>query len=75
VTSIDFEPILHQENLLVLIMLDSSNTSHLSQASSESADDFSLLSDLSFSYDLGISVATTLVEGILLQFPHHTGFT
>ena len=68
-TSIDFELILHQENSPVLVMLDSSNTSHLSQASSESADDFSLLGDLSFSYDSGISVATTLVEGILSQFP------
>jgi hypothetical protein len=36
-------------NSLVLIMLDSSNTSHLSQASGKSADDFSLLGNLSFS--------------------------
>jgi hypothetical protein len=50
-------------------MLDSSITSQPSQASGELADDLSLLGDLSFSYDLGVSVATTLVEGILLQFP------
>ena len=50
-------------------MLDSSNISQLSQASSESADDLSLLSNLSFSFDSGISIATTLVEGILSQFP------
>ncbi len=50
-------------------MLDSSNISQLSQASGESVDDLSLLGDLSFSYDSGVSVATTLVEGILSEFP------
>jgi hypothetical protein len=50
-------------------MLDSSNISQLSQASGESADDLSLLGELSFSFDSGISIATTLVEGILSQFP------
>jgi hypothetical protein len=50
-------------------MLDSSNTSQLSWASGESADDLSLLGDFPFSYDSGVSVATTLVEGILSEFP------
>ena len=50
-------------------MLDSSNTSQLSWASGESADDLLLLGDFPFSYDSGVSVATTLVEGILSEFP------
>jgi hypothetical protein len=50
-------------------MLDSSNTSQLSWASGESANDLSLLGDFPFSYDSGVSVATTLVEGILSEFP------
>ena len=52
-----------------MVMLDSSNISQLSQASGESADDLSLLGNLSFSFDSGVSIATTLVEGILSQFP------
>jgi hypothetical protein len=50
-------------------MLDSSITSQLSQASGESPDDLSLLGNLSFSYDPSVSIATTLVEGLLSQFP------
>ena len=34
-----------------------------------SADDLSFLDNFPFSYDLGVSVATTLVEGILSEFP------
>lgn len=52
-------------------MQDSSNTSQLSSswASGESLDDLSLLGDLSFSFDSGVSVSTTLVEDILSEFP------
>jgi len=50
-------------------MLDSSNTLQLSWASGKSANDLSLLGDFSFFYDLGVLVATTLVEGILSEFP------
>jgi len=52
-------------------MLDSSNlnTSQLLEASGESANDLSLLDDFPFSYDSGVSIATTLVEGILSEFP------
>ena len=41
----------------------------LLQASGKSADDLSLLDGFPFSYDSGISIATTLVEGVLLEFP------
>jgi hypothetical protein len=52
-------------------MLDSSDTLQLSSswASGTSPDDLSLLGDLSFSLDLGVSIATTLVESILSEFP------
>jgi len=50
-------------------MLDNSNTSQRWQASGESADDLSLLGDFSFTYDSDVSIATTLVEGIMSQFP------
>jgi hypothetical protein len=53
--------VLYQDNSLALIML--------SQASSESVDDLLLLDGFPFSYDSGISIATTLVEGVLLEFP------
>jgi len=69
VTPTDLDLVLHQENSPATVMLDSSNISPLSQASGESADDLSLLGDLSFSYDSGTSIATTIVEGILSQFP------
>ncbi len=62
----------YQENLPAMVtMLDSSNTSQLShwQASGKLADDLSLLGNFSFSYDLDVSIVTTLVEGIMLQFP------
>jgi hypothetical protein len=41
----------------------------LSQASGKSADDLLLLDGFPFSYDSGILIATTLVEGVLLEFP------
>ena len=67
----NLELVLYQENSLALVMLDSSNlnTSQLSQASGESPDDLSLLDDFPLSYDSGVLIATTLVEGILLEFP------
>jgi len=52
-----------------MVMLDSSNTSQLWQASGESPDDLSLLGNFSFTYDLDVLIATTLVEGIMSQFP------
>lgn len=70
VTPTDLELALHQENSLAVVKLDRSNTSQFSQASGlEWANDLSLLGDFSFSYDSDISIATTLVEGIMLQFP------
>ena len=57
-------------------MLDNSNTSQLSrwsgQALGESVDNLSLLGrgDFSFSYDSDVSIATTLVEGIVSHFPN-----
>ena len=53
--------VLYQDNSLALVML--------SQASGKSADDLLLLDGFPFSYDSGISIATTLVEGVLLEFP------
>ena len=52
-----------------MVMLDSSNTSQLWQASGKSSDDLSLLGNFSFTYDSDVLIATTLVEGIMLQFP------
>lgn len=56
---------------LVPVMLDSSDTSPISSfwASHESANNLSMLGDLSLSFDSGVSVATTLVEDILSEFP------
>ena len=50
-------------------MLDGSNTLQLSWASGESVNNLSLLDDFPFSYDSGVLIATTLVEGVLLEFP------
>jgi hypothetical protein len=50
-------------------MLNGSNILQLSWDSGESVNDLSLLDDFPFSYDSGVSVATTLVEGVLLEFP------
>ena len=52
-------------------MLDSSNTPQLShwQASGKLADDLSLLGNFSFSYDSDVSITTTLVEGLMSQYP------
>jgi len=60
---------LYQENSPAMVMLDSSNTSQLWQASGESPDDLSLLGDFLFTYDSDVLIATTLVEGIMSQFP------
>jgi len=50
-------------------MLDGSNTLQLSWASGKSVNNLSLLDDFPFSYDSGVLIATTLVEGVLLEFP------
>jgi hypothetical protein len=60
---------LYQENLPAMVMLDSSNTSQLWQASGESPDDLSMLGNFSFTYDSDVLIVTTLVEGIMSQFP------
>jgi hypothetical protein len=59
----------YQENSPAAVMLDSSNTSQLWQASGKLADDLSLLGNFSFTYDSDVSITTTLVEGIMSQFP------
>jgi hypothetical protein len=68
VTPNNLELVSYQENSLALVMLDSPNL-NTSQLSAEASNDLSLLDDFPFSYDSGISIATTLVEGILSEFP------
>jgi hypothetical protein len=50
-------------------MLNGSNISQLSWDSGKSVNDLLLLDDFPFSYDLGVLVTTTIVEGVLLEFP------
>ena len=69
VTPTDLKLFLHKENLLATVMLDISNVPQHSQASGMSADDLSFLDDFPFFYNPGVLVATTLVEGILSEFP------